>query len=105
MTPSALEAYRGSLDPALEDRYNWSKFGTMEVLAKAALKPFGVPYLDVYRATSMRPGGYNLLRPRGSRHAVIDCGHYCLPGPLDEWSRLLLLLLLRGRDDDVDEAV
>ncbi len=84
--PAASEAHL--------DRYNWSKFAIMEDIAKTALAPWSVPYLDVYRATSMRPGGYNLLRPRGSRHAVIDCGHYCLPGPLDEWTRLLLVAML-----------
>ena len=100
MSPAEAASYGEevvAMDPTL-DRYNWSRFALMETLAKAALKPANVPYLDVYRATSMRPGGYNLLRPRGSRSAVIDCGHYCMPGPLDEWGRLLLLMLLHGRD-------
>ena len=44
----------------------------------------GVTYLNTFTATSLRPGGR--LHPN-------DCARWCLPGPIDEWSRLLLALI------------
>lgn len=41
-------------------------------------------YVDTYLQTSLRPGGR--LDPN-------DCNHFCLPGPPDEWTTLLLALL------------
>ena len=38
--------------------------------------------------TAQRPGGHMPAR----KAAGGDCAHYCLPGPIDEWVRLLLAL-------------
>ena len=45
------------------------------------MRHLGVPYINTFVATSLRPGGR--LHPD-------DCNHFCLPGPVDEWTRLLL---------------
>ena len=41
-----------------------------------------VAYMDMFRATSLRPGGRHSARK--------DCTHWCLPGPIDDWVRLAL---------------
>ena len=46
------------------------------------------PYLDVYYATSLRPGGHRPAMGAGGKGT--DCMHYCLPGPIDDWARLLM---------------
>jgi hypothetical protein len=61
-------------------QYNWRQIEAQGKLARALLSTVGVPYLDTYVATMFRPGG----RMPGS------CNHFCLPGPIDDWVRLLL---------------
>ena len=41
-----------------------------------------ITFLDILRATAMRPGGRHSARK--------DCTHWCLPGPVDDWVRLAL---------------
>ena len=54
-----------------------------------------VAYLDVTRATAMRPGGRHSARK--------DCVHWCLPGPVDDWARMLLAWWLVRDDNQVDK--
>eukprot|EP00964_Phaeocystis_antarctica_P060688 scaffold36192_cov60-Phaeocystis_antarctica.AAC.2 len=90
---------------------------TIQALARSLVESEGHAYLDTYQQTALRPGGHHR-----SRH---DCVHWCLPGPPnppcspltltltltlfltltltrclpgppDEWTRLLLLLWLHG---------
>lgn len=61
-------------------QYNWRGIASQGDIARAVLGPHGITYLDTYVATGMRPGG----RMPGS------CNHFCLPGPIDDWVRLLL---------------
>jgi len=57
--------------------------------AYAAAHGKHVAYMDMFRATSLRPGGRHSARK--------DCTHWCLPGPIDDWVRLALAWwLLRG---------
>ena len=61
--------------------------------AHAAAQGVFLAFLDVYRATAMRPGGRHTARK--------DCTHWCLPGPVDDWARLALawwLLRDEGKD-------
>ena len=68
--------------------FNWANFEQQnEKVAKVAAA-FNITYLDVHYATSLRPGGHMPSR----KTAAGDCAHYCIPGPIDEWSRLLLAL-------------
>ena len=73
-----LSAQMGSRANA---QYNWRGVEGREARAKALLGSLGVPYLDTFVSTSYRPGG---------RMPGVNCNHFCLPGPVDEWVRLLL---------------
>ena len=52
------------------------------------LGSFGVLYMDTFVSTSYRPAG-----GRMTNGAAANCNHFCLPGPIDDWSRLLLAFL------------
>ena len=62
-------------------QYNWRSVEAREARAKALLSSLRIPYLDTFVSTSYRPGG---RMPPG------NCNHFCLPGPVDDWVRLLL---------------
>ena len=65
-----------------------TRFAPQNALARSLVEAEGHSYLDTYQQTALRPGGHHR-----SRH---DCVHWCLPGPPDEWTRLLLLIWLHG---------
>ena len=52
--------------------------------APFATGPRPAVYLDTFIATSLRPG----------RRMPRSCNHFCLPGPVDAWSWLLLRYLV-----------
>ena len=60
---------------------SWHNLYAHHRLDQDLMSRLGVPYLNVFTATSLRPGGR--LHPT-------DCARFCLPGPIDEWTRLLL---------------
>lgn len=96
-------------------QYNWNQIEAHANRDRETIEKLGVPYMDTYIASALRPGG----RMRGS------CNHFCLPGavshnrrcvscalffvppthpdkftnsgfprcpgPIDDWARLLLL--------------
>ena len=62
-------------------RHNWRFVGTHDDHIRDTIAMLGVAYLSTYKATGMRPGG---RMPGG------NCNHWCLPGPPDEWVRILL---------------
>ena len=64
--------------------YAWRNVYAHHRLDQDTMASLGVTYLNTYIATSLRPGGR--LSPQ-------DCNHFCLPGPPDEWTRLLLAFL------------
>ena len=66
------------------ENHEWELFEPKNRAARRVTQLYGVPYFDTYFATSLRPGG--------RRPAFHDCLHYCLPGPPDDWARLLLAL-------------
>jgi len=66
--------------------FKWHHFAPQNGVARRLVEAAGHAYLDTYTQTALRPGGHH-----PSRH---DCVHWCLPGPPDEWTRLLLLLWL-----------
>ncbi|GJP34050.1 hypothetical protein CLOM_g18522 [Closterium sp. NIES-68] len=65
--------------------YHWGDFGAQNAVAKQLVEGVGGVFLDVDPMTVLRPDGH-LDPPR-------DCLHYCLPGPPDEWIRLLYHML------------
>ena len=64
--------------------YAWRNVYAHHRLDQDAMASMGVTYLNTFTATSLRPGGR--LSPQ-------DCNHFCLPGPPDEWTRMLLAFL------------
>jgi len=70
--------------------YHWQDFAHQNSIARCLAGAFGVTYLDTYYQMSFRTDA-------GLRWD--DCMHSCLPGPVDEWSRLLAVLLLDGVSD------
>ena len=65
--------------------YHWAEFGQQNAKVRRLVTERNMTFLDVHGQTSMRPGGHMPGR--------VDCAHYCMPGPIDEWLRLLLALL------------
>lgn len=66
--------------------FGWHLFAPQNAVAQRLVEAAGHAFFDTYTQTALRPGGHH-----PSRH---DCVHWCLPGPPDEWTRLLLLLWL-----------
>ena len=68
-------------------------------VARSMATSLGASFIDVAAPSALRPdgamGGY---WPAGDSRQR-DCVHYCLPGPIDEWTRLLLALLTASSAD------
>lgn len=77
----------GTLPLSLKDLpFNWANFGKLnEMITKAVaastLKDFKILYVDMFE---QRPDGHAL----GPGNKT-DCLHYCVPGPIDWWNKLL----------------
>ena len=56
-----------------------------------------IQLLDVATLSNMRADLHLELRKRLHGAPVIDCLHYCLPGPPDDWNALLATMLLGSR--------
>lgn len=69
---------------------NWHRHSEQNVALQPLLKEFGVVYMDIETATSLRPDGHH-TRLDGT----VDCHHYCMPGPLDNWASVLYNVLLQ----------
>lgn len=88
-THRSMPGCRRMADP-LPVRYNatphysgidyWHALERQNQIARRLVAGHGAAYMDVHYASSWRPGG----RMPG------ECVHFCLPGPIDDWSRLLL---------------
>ena len=76
-----ISATMGSRSNAL---YNWRAIEGRESQTKPLVQHFGVPYVDTFVSTSYRPAG--------GRMPPNNCNHFCLPGPVDQWTRLLLAI-------------
>ena len=68
--------------------YHWAEFASQNALVARLAAARNITFLDVHTQTAQRPGGHMPAR----KSAAGDCAHYCLPGPIDEWVRLLLAL-------------
>lgn len=76
----ALRIHRSNLNAW----HSWRNVYPHHRLDQDLMAQLGVPYLNSFVATSLRPGG-RLRRD--------DCLHFCLPGPVDDWTRWLLAFL------------
>ena len=61
-------------------QYNWRRIEQRASQTRAMLEHLGVPYMDTFVASALRPGG----------RMPNSCNHFCLPGPIDDWVRLLI---------------
>ena len=87
VTGGDYSRYYSKLDPkSYLLPYNWRWLPTVNVMLRQAAKGASMRYLDVWWLSDANGQG-RFDPPR-------DCVHQCLPGPLDEWTRLLLGLLL-----------
>ncbi|CAI7792305.1 unnamed protein product [Closterium sp. NIES-54] len=75
----------GILDPS-EMLYHWGDFTKQNEEARKLVEDVGGVFMDIVPMTVGRPDGHQ-EPPR-------DCLHYCLPGPPDEWLKLLYHVLL-----------
>ncbi len=62
---------------------HWGSFASQNGIASRLAEKHGAAFLNVYTATALRPGG----------RMPDDCLHFCAPGPVDDWARLLLAYL------------
>lgn len=68
--------------------FHWGEFGTQNAKVALLARERNITFMDVHTQTAQRPGGHMPSR----KGTTGDCAHYCIPGPLDEWVRLLLAL-------------
>ncbi|KAJ1634185.1 hypothetical protein T492DRAFT_975168 [Pavlovales sp. CCMP2436] len=73
--------------------FMWGEFAPQNEIARCLAAQHGAAYVDVYNMMSYRP---DAALKRG------DCLHSCLPGPIDEWSRLLLAFLVADAPSTTD---
>ncbi|KAG8465666.1 hypothetical protein KFE25_002973 [Diacronema lutheri] len=92
LSPSAV-----SLESRLYSKYymahnphhHWPDFDRQNQIARCIARAHGALYIDVWRMMTFRP---DAALDRS------DCVHSCMPGPVDEWSRLLLAFLVADAD-------
>ena len=72
-----------SPDPFVEE---WRRIKEQNKLARQVIQHTGALWLNILPSSAFRPGGHH----RPGAH----CSHYCLPGPIDDWSMLLMVLTL-----------
>jgi len=75
--------FHGSEEWSEEDKYNWYLFPAFDKLSIEQSQLLNIRILD------MSP-----LYSRIDAHAMRDCLHFCVPGPLDLFSVLLLNMLI-----------
>jgi hypothetical protein len=69
----------------------WRLIQEQNQLAREVVERAGALWLNIYQSSAYRPGGHQ----RAARARF--CSHYCLPGPVDDWSMLLMALTLSER--------
>jgi hypothetical protein len=66
-------------------KYHWHELPEQNEAARCVAASHGAAYLDVWPMMMFRPD---------AAMSAGDCVHSCLPGPVDEWSRMLLAFLI-----------
>ncbi|CAI7844117.1 unnamed protein product [Closterium sp. NIES-53] len=73
--------------------FHWDMFTHQNEMVRTMIHEVGGVYMDVDSATALRPDSHKgLVEERG----ILDCLHYCTPGPTDMWVELLGDIILRG---------
>ena len=92
------EALLRSLSGHYKEAYHWGVKESQNAISRQAVEGVGGSYFEAFHATMVRPGGHRGVLDRAgnaarNRTVVEDCVHWCLPGPLDSLTRLLLAYL------------
>lgn len=68
--------------------YHWGSIGEQNAAAKRIVEKYGGVFLDIEPMMVLRGDGHRgyVNTPAGPVH---DCLHYCNPGPVDVWNRLV----------------
>ncbi|KAJ9452053.1 Protein ALTERED XYLOGLUCAN 4 [Diplonema papillatum] len=92
--------------PAAYLKYRWEAIFERNEIAKKIFSSIGAFILDVEPMTTLRPDGHlSVFHPnnwnwvggkpvRTPNSTFSDCLHYCIPGPMDTWTQLLMNLLM-----------
>eukprot|EP01060_Flectonema_neradi_P017804 TRINITY_DN24644_c0_g1_i1.p1 TRINITY_DN24644_c0_g1~~TRINITY_DN24644_c0_g1_i1.p1 ORF type:complete len:425 (+),score=65.11 TRINITY_DN24644_c0_g1_i1:166-1440(+) len=94
--------------PKKWEKYNWESIPSRNKRATGIFKRAGAFILNIEPMTSLRPDGHisvwhpknylwkgtNATKITSDEATAVDCLHYCVPGPMDAWSVLLLNLLV-----------
>jgi hypothetical protein len=73
--------------------YNWASFAHQNDLARCLARHYGIVFFDVHFMMRFRID---------AALSKLDCMHSCLPGPVDEWARLLLAFLAAALPQSLD---
>jgi hypothetical protein len=82
------------IDPSRyeEDKYLYHLFPQFDELSRNMSRSWGLPVIDI-SVLALRPDGHKGDRMASigkEEHAKIDCLHWCMPGPMDIFPRILL---------------
>ena len=72
--------------PDYLSRYNWRDLPKINAMMQQAARENGAQFLNVWPMSD--------ANGQGRFDPPVDCVHQCLPGPMDEWSRLLIAQLV-----------
>ncbi|GJP55075.1 hypothetical protein CLOM_g14060 [Closterium sp. NIES-68] len=72
--------------------HNWGEISHQNRIAERLAHSIGAAFLDVDEMTALRPDSH--MGRKGNSPDAVDCLHYCIPGPQDGWSDMLLNMLL-----------
>ena len=91
--------YRG--EPRWNNTYGWARIPEINRIFRHAFEaamPRKVHYIDALEISRQRIDRHKAWTLRfGCKRCppVVDCLHYCLPGPPDDWSLVLKAIVLR----------
>ena len=82
----------------------WNGWSTYRSVARQLAEAVGATFFDTYPLAALRPdaaiGRFMDKVAEGQQKSISDafrdCVHFCLPGPPDEWSRILAGLLVES---------
>lgn len=73
--------------------FMWHTFAKQNREARAIAEDVGAIFLDVEPMSRLRADSHPGRKPEVKQ---IDCLHWCIPGPLDTWARLLYNIIFQA---------
>lgn len=74
--------------------FHWGFMDEQNIIAKRLVEKYGGVFLDIEWLASLRGDGHKIY-PTINGTGYPDCLHYCHPGSVDTWNRLLFNALVR----------